>query len=236
MSDFIIEILEPAPFLLEVSEPVEQIVDINVGSNELTPTINLEIVNTEKILLSDLPDIEISKILGLLEYVQDVIGLSGVVGGSGVTVSYNDSTGFTTINVNGEFGLTTEQVDDRVSQLLVAGSGIGLSYNDSANTLTISTTGEFGLSAEQVDDRVSQLLVGGTGISLSYNDASNLLSINVSTGIPVTNLVSSGITLGNTTINLGQTSLVLDGLTRISGVSSGNPVYLYNAYIDGGTP
>jgi len=142
MSDFLIEVIDHS-------------VDISIGDSE-TPTINLEIVNTEKILLSDLPDIEISKILGLLEYVQDVIGLSGVVGGSGVSVSYNDTTGLTTINV--------------------------------------------------------------------------------STGIPITNLVSSGITLGNTTVNLGQTSFVLDGLTRISGVSSGNPVYLYNAYIDGGTP
>lgn len=235
MSEFIIEIIEPAPYLLEVSEPVEQIVDINVGDSELA-NVNLEIVNTEKILLSDLPDIEISKILGLLEYVQDVIGLSGVVGGSGVSVSYNDTTGYTTISVNGEFGLTTEQVDDRVAALLVAGSGIGLSYNDNAGTLTVSVTGEFGLTSEQVDDRVSQLLVGGTGINVSYNDIGNTLTINVSTGIPVTSLASSGITLGNTTINLGQSSFVIDGLTRISGVSPLNPTYLHHTYIDGGTP
>ena len=54
--------------------------------------------------------------------------------------------------------------------------------------------------------------------------------------IAVTKLASSGITLGSTTVNLGQTSTVIDGLTRISGVSAANPVYMYYAVIDGGTP
>lgn len=54
--------------------------------------------------------------------------------------------------------------------------------------------------------------------------------------IAVTKLASSGITLGSTTVNLGQTSTVIDGLTRISGVSAANPVYMHYAVVDGGTP
>ena len=60
--------------------------------------------------------------------------------------------------------------------------------------------------------------------------------ISSSAGIAVTKLASSGVTLGSTVINLGQTSSVIDGLTRISGVNSSNPVYIHYAVIDGGTP
>lgn len=60
--------------------------------------------------------------------------------------------------------------------------------------------------------------------------------INASAAIAVTKLASSGVTLGSTVVNLGQTSTVLDGLTRISGVSAASPVYIHYAVIDGGTP
>jgi hypothetical protein len=60
--------------------------------------------------------------------------------------------------------------------------------------------------------------------------------INNSAAIAVTKLASSGVTLGSTIINLGQTSTIIDGLTRISGVSALNPTYIYYAVIDGGSP
>jgi len=58
MSDFIIEILEPATFLLDVSS----------GTYADLPNISLDIVNTEKILVSDLPDnIPMTMIVGNLD-------------------------------------------------------------------------------------------------------------------------------------------------------------------------
>lgn len=59
--------------------------------------------------------------------------------------------------------------------------------------------------------------------------------------IEVTKLASSGIELGqpgtlSTIINLGENSSTIDGLTRISGVSAANPIYLHYAVIDGGSP
>lgn len=54
--------------------------------------------------------------------------------------------------------------------------------------------------------------------------------------IDVTKLANSGVTLGQTTVNLGETTLSIDGLTRISGVNASNPTYIYYAVIDGGTP
>lgn len=102
----------------------------------------------------------------------------------------------------------------------VTGSG-SVTLTDLANgTLSISTT--------LADNTVtSAKIVDGTIVNADIND---------SAAIAVTKLASSGVTLGNTTINLGQTSSVIDGLTRISGVSAGSPVYIYYAVIDGGSP
>lgn len=65
MSDFILEILEPTTNILEVETSFGTIV--NNIEIELFDNFNLEIVNTEKVLASDLPDdIPMSKIIGNL--------------------------------------------------------------------------------------------------------------------------------------------------------------------------
>ena len=51
-----------------------------------------------------------------------------------------------------------------------------------------------------------------------------------------TSLANSGITIGSTTINLGQSSSTIIGLSAISGTSSVSPTILYNCVIDGGSP
>lgn len=66
--------------------------------------------------------------------------------------------------------------------------------------------------------------------SISNSDISS------SASIEVTKLASSGVTIGNTIINLGTTTSTLAGLTSISGVSAANPTTLYYCVIDGGTP
>ena len=73
--------------------------------------------------------------------VSGLLPVKNIAAGSGIIVSSSNGT-FTVSasGVNGG-GLTTEDVDDRVSALLVSGSGISLSYNDIANSLTVSTTG-----------------------------------------------------------------------------------------------
>jgi hypothetical protein len=66
MSDFILEILEPTTNILEVETSFGSIV--NNIEIELFDSFNLEIVNTEKILVNDLPDnIPMSKIVGNLD-------------------------------------------------------------------------------------------------------------------------------------------------------------------------
>lgn len=68
--------------------------------------------------------------------VSGLLPVTNILGGNNITVSQS-GTNFT-VAVTGSLGLTTEEVDDRVANLLVAGSGIILSYDDNANTLQVS--------------------------------------------------------------------------------------------------
>lgn len=95
-------------------------------------------------------------------------------------------------------------------------------------TLTDLQNGTLNISVTLADNTVtSAKIVDGTIVNAD---------INATAAISVTKLASSGITLGSTVVNLGQTSTVIDGLTRISGVSAGSPTYIYYAVIDGGSP
>lgn len=77
MSDFILEIVEPTTTYLDISTSF--INNINNIEIERSENYNLEIINTEKILVSDLPDdIPISKITGNLHYSR-ITGLSGYI-------------------------------------------------------------------------------------------------------------------------------------------------------------
>lgn len=71
--------------------------------------------------------------------VSGLLPITQISGGSNISVITSGS--LYSISVSGQLGLTGEEVDDRVSQLLVAGNNVVLNYNDNANTLTISTSG-----------------------------------------------------------------------------------------------
>lgn len=67
MSNFILEILEPVIHKIEIETSFLDV--INNIEIEKYDTVNLEIINTEKILASDLPDdIPMNKIVGNLSY------------------------------------------------------------------------------------------------------------------------------------------------------------------------
>lgn len=111
---------------------------------------------------------------------------------------------------------------------IITGTLTGDVTGTSSVTLTDLGNGTLSISTTLADNTVtSAKIVDGTIVN---TDISNTAAI------AITKLASSGVTLGSTTINLGQTSTVIDGLTRISGVSAGNPTYIYYAVIDGGSP
>ena len=71
--------------------------------------------------------------------VSGLLPVKNISSGSGINVTNNS--GDFTVSVTGNFGLTSEQVDDRVNDLLKAGSYVNLSYDDSNNSLTVAVTG-----------------------------------------------------------------------------------------------
>lgn len=90
MSDFIIEILDPQTNIIEIETSfIDNLNNIEIERYE---TFNLEIVNTEKILASDLPDdipmskiignLDVSRIDGLNEYIADFaqVNVNNVIG------------------------------------------------------------------------------------------------------------------------------------------------------------
>jgi hypothetical protein len=83
--------------------------------------------------------------------------------GTGITWSYNDTSGTLTPAVT-VTQYTDEQVDDRVAALIQNGTGITWAYNDTAGTLTptVSAPPPTGAALTRVDDTNVTLTLGGT--------------------------------------------------------------------------
>lgn len=114
MSDFLIDIINENNNILEIETSQNNV--INNVIIETADTFQLELINTEKILASDIPDFYHTKIIdfnsavsGLLPSgvsvtdVQNIIGLSGIIPGTGIGIYYNESSGLTEINTSGLF-------------------------------------------------------------------------------------------------------------------------------------
>lgn len=134
-----------------------------------------------------------------------------MIGGTGISLVYNDTantltasidfTEFTTDDVvegTTNLYLTNERVDDRVNDLIQNGTGITWNYNDGAGLLTptisLSSFDTDNLSEgstnlyftnERVDDRVASLMTDTASVTWAYNDASNTLSATSSSVVDV---------------------------------------------------
>jgi hypothetical protein len=157
---------------------------LNAGSNiAISPSGSFLIIGT-----SGLQPSGNYSIIGHNHYVSDIVdfnsGFSGllpvkdVLAGSGISV--NNIGGLYTVAVTGQFGLTSEQVDDRVNQLLIGTSGISVNYDDNNNALYISTIG--------LQPSGNYSLIGH---SHSSSDITNFVS-SVSGLLPVKNILGSG--------------------------------------------
>lgn len=103
------------------------------------------------------------------------------------------------------------------------------------------STGKFTFIPDATN--TNEVFSGSVGEIDANIDWSNLLNISIddadisaSANINVAKLSASGITLGTTSINLGESSTTASGLTQLAGTSAANPVYLWYAVVDGGSP
>jgi hypothetical protein len=126
------------------------------------------------------------------ELVDDRVA-SLIVGGSGISTSYNDVSNTLTINSS----LDTEGVQDIVGSMVTAGSGISINYNDPSGTLTVSLSDPTIQSTDVTDfnSAVSGLLgvkslIQGTGIGIVNVAGDQTISVTGITTSLITNFAS----------------------------------------------
>lgn len=98
--------------------------------------------------------------------VSGLLPVKDITSGSGINVT--NTSGIFNVAVTGQFGLTGEQVDDRVSNLLSSGYGISLNYDDNNDLLTISTVG--------LQPSGNYSIVGHTHLSSDITDFNSSIS------------------------------------------------------------
>jgi len=112
---------------------------------------------------------------GSTEVIQDLIG-SSLIGGVGLTSTYNDSAGETTIDLDntavthGSYGSTAAKTVsftvDQQGRLTAA----------SEQNIQIATSQVTGLQ-EFIEDSINTVVAAGEGIDVSYNDAANTYTV-----------------------------------------------------------
>lgn len=115
-------------------------------------TLEIEVDDKGRIVsLSELPiSILSTAVSDFTEATQDVIG-AAITAGSGVSVSYNDGTGLTTISSSTTY--TDEQAQDAIGTILLDSSNIDFTYVDATPTISADLTdtavvaGSYGNSA-----------------------------------------------------------------------------------------
>lgn len=208
-----------------VDDRVGQLVVSGTGINiSYNDNLNTLIVSTTGVSFAGHSHTS-SDITNFNSSVSGLLPVTNILGGSNINVS-TSGTNYT-IAVSGSLGLTTEEVDDRVSNLLVAGSGINLSYNDNLNSLTVSASGISFVGTKGID--VNDLLSGqkeittnfiaGNGIAFNYNNDESLTISTISNNgtIAITNNSTTNITIPNGYV-VGSLSLYQNGVKLLEGI------------------
>ena len=123
--------------------------------------------------------------------------------------------------------------------------GIEFNYYDGSAKVGFfgfdDNTGKFTFIPDATN--TNEVFAGSVGEIDANLDWSNLLNISIddadisaAAAINVAKLSASGITIGDSAYNLGDTTTALSGMTSFAGTSAGSPVYLWYAVVDGGSP
>lgn len=142
---------------------------------------------------------------GSTEVIQDLIG-SSLIGGVGLTRTYNDTSGETTIDLDnttvthGSYGTTAAKTVaftvDQQGRLTAA----------SEQDIQIATSQVTGLQ-EYIEDSVNTVVVAGEGIDVAYNDAANTYTVSAedasdtNKGVASFSATDFVVTSGNVTLN-----------------------------------
>lgn len=231
MSDFILEILEPIVNVIEIETSILDTVTDNIIV-EYDSNNSIEIVNTEKLLVSDMPygysinstlgDLPYIRISGLTEGVQDIIG-SSISGISGINITYDDNSGLTKISLSNPVISTNNIIDfnSGVSGLLsvkniTPGNNISISNNSGNFTInSLAVGGVSGLFAQSgigyVKDAISNAYTLYNYLINDTNDSNITISL-----LPLSDIVSGAsgsyyvLGLANNLSNINNISITGD--------------------------
>ena len=176
-----------------------------------------------------------------------LVNSSVTIGSTSVSLGSTVTTfaGLSTVTATTFVGSLSGTADNVVTNANLTGpiTSIGNATTISSGVIDnthISATGAIAYSKLSLGSSIVNADINSSAaIAYSKLNLSNSISnsdISSSAAIAVNKLASSGVTIGNTVINLGTTTSTLAGLTSISGVSAANPTTLYYCVIDGGTP
>jgi len=141
---------------------LQDIIDLNAGELTLSQDYN-DLVNVPDTFPPEEHNHVAADITDIGEYVEDKIG-SKLVGGTNITVSYNDTTGETTVSATGSVSTAWADITGKPS-----------TFTPSAHTHTSSDVTDL---QETVEDYIGSAITAGTNITVSYNDTTGKTTIN----------------------------------------------------------
>ncbi len=153
---------------------------------------------------------------GSTEVIQDVIG-SSLVGGTGLTSTYNDTAGTTTIDLDNTAVTASSYGTTAAKTASFTVDAQGRLTAASEQDIQIVTSQVTGLE-EYIEDTISGALTEGEGIDISYNDSSNTITISgedassVNKGIASFDSTDFTVTSGNVVLNAERVEDIVGNL------------------------
>lgn len=150
------------------------------------------------------------------------------------SVTANNFVGNGSQLTNLDFSNITSNIPDPIITGLLTGAVTGIA----SVTLTDLDDGLLSIETTIIDGAIdtNQLADGAVTSDKIENGTIVDIDISDSANINIAKLSASGITIGNTEYYLGDTTTALSGMTSFAGTNASNPVRLYWAVIDGGSP
>lgn len=156
---------------------------------------------------------------GSTEVIQDLIG-SSLIGGTGLTSSYNDTSGETTIDLDNTAVTTGSYGSTAAKTVTFTVDQQGRITAASEQDIQIATSQVTGLQ-EYIEDSVNTVVAAGEGIDVSYNDASNTYTISAEDASD-TNKGIASFNSTDFTVTSGAVSLNKDPVITLSGDVTGS--------------